>query len=252
VKRRTLALAMVWLYLTVTLVACSTTATIMTTAIAPTIAATRGVPLSPTLPPTPATATPAIVGSATAVTPPATATRSSAATATRGVATPSPTLQPRGTIPAGWKIYQGTLGFAIAYPSDWRVDDKSATGLVYFYAPVPTQTTFLVIATTGKPEPNANLDVLRNTWYQSRTRTCADYAIERTAQEQFAEIEFATVGATCDIQQQLAFSYTGIGLRQQVPWIFELNAPYASYDVAFAQSFKPMLDSLNISDTPQR
>lgn len=76
------------------------------------------------------------------------------------------------------EIYQGTLAFAIAYPSDWRVDDKSATGLVYFYAPVPTQTTFLVIATTGKSQPDANLDVIRDDWYQSRTQTCGKFAIE--------------------------------------------------------------------------
>jgi len=161
-------------------------------------------------------------------------------------------LQPRGTVPPGWNVYRGTLSFAIAYPSDWRVDDRSSTGLVYFYAPVPTQTTFLVIATTGQITPETNLDVLRDSWFQSRTRPCTGFAIERTAQEQYADIQFATVGATCDIQQQLAYSYTGLGLRQQVPWIFDLNAPYASYDLAFTQTFKPMLDSFAIYDAPRR
>jgi hypothetical protein len=218
----------------------------------PAASPTRGVPGTPTLPPTPPTAIPTSTSSSPTVAPAQTATRGSIATATRGAAIPSPALQPRGTVPAGWKIYQSTLSFAIAYPSDWRVDDRSSAGLVYFYAPVPTQTTFLVIATTGKPQPEVNLDVLRDNWYQSRTRTCTGFAIERTAQERYADIEFATVGATCDIQQQLAYSYTGLGLRQQVPWIFELNAPYASYDLAYSQAFKPMLDSFAIYDAARR
>lgn len=249
-RRGTIALAVVWLLLTAILAACSTGGTVVPTTTA--ISTTRGVPGVPNLPPTPATATPTSASSSPTVAPAQTATRSSAATATRGAATPSPVLQPRGTVPTSWKIYRGTLSFVVAYPSDWRVDDQPATGLVYFYAPVPTQTTFLVIATTGQITPETNLDVLRDRWFKSRTRACTGFAIERTDQERYADTQFATVGATCDIRQELAYSYTGLGLHQQIPWIFELNAPYASYDVAFLQTFKPMLDSLNIYDTPRR
>lgn len=251
-RRGTTALAVVWLFLIATLAACSTAGTATPTMTIPTISTTRGVPVVPTLPPTPPTATPPDGGGSPTVAAAQTATRSGTATATRRAATTTPEPQPRGAVPNGWLVYRSPLSFVIAYPSDWRIDDKSSAGLVYFYAPVPTQTTFLVIATTGKPQSETNLDVLRDDWYNSRTRTCTHFAIEKTAQEQYADIQFATVGATCDIQQQLAYSYTGLGLRQQVPWIFELNAPYASYDLAFARSFKPMLDSLNIYGTPQR
>ncbi len=251
-RRGTTALTVAWLLLTATLAACSTARTVTPTVSTPTISTTRGVPLVPTLPPIPPTATLSLAGGSPTVAVPQAATRSGAATATRRAATASPELQPRGTVPAGWLVYRGALPFAITYPSDWRVDDKSATGLVYFYAPVPTQTTFLVIATTSQPSPETNLDVLRDSWFKSRTGACTRFAIARTDQERYADTQLATVGATCDIQQQLAYSYTGLGLRQQVPWIFELNAPYASYDVALTQSFKPMLDSLNIADTPRR
>src|SRR5690349_3775421 len=109
----------------------------MPTATTPTIAKTREGAQSPTLPPTPATPTPPADRNTPASAPSGTAgtaTRSSVATATRGTvtatrgtATPSPVVQPRGTVPTGWKIYQSAL-FAIAYPSDWRLDDRSASG----------------------------------------------------------------------------------------------------------------------------
>lgn len=140
-------------------------------------------------------------------------------------------------------VYRGGQPFTIAYPPDWRIDDRAAQGLVYFYAPTAQPTTFLVIATTGKAETSTNLDVLRDRWYQSRIASCQRFAVERTSQVRYAGIDFATVGATCDLPSGLAYSNTGIGLRQQVPWIFEFNAPYGDYAARLADSFEPMIRS---------
>lgn len=211
---------------------------------------TSGLSNTPTLPPTPPTPT---VPPPTATIPPtvvaATATRGTAATGTRRPVTASPLPPPIGDAPAGWKVYRGPLPFVIAYPPDWIVDESQlGQNLVYFYAPVPDRSTFVVIATTGGPEANPNLDVLRDRWFKSRTRQCLKFAVDTTRQEQHAGVDFATVGATCDLPDGLAYSYTGIGIRQQVPWIFEFNASYGAFNVALAEVFLPMIGTWNIYD----
>lgn len=241
----------VWFVLALILTACSTGGTATPTVTIPTIASNRAPTPPATLPPTPPTATVVASRTPAAATPSATTARSAVATATRRPATASPPA-PLGAVPPGWQIYRGKLPFAMAYPSDWIVEEQFTQGLVYFYAPVPSRTTFLVLATTGLPEANPNLDVLRDRWFRSRTTSCTRFAIEATGQERYAGVDFVTVGATCDLPAGLAYSHTGIGLRQQVPWIFELNAPYASYDVALAGSFGPMLASWNLYDEAGR
>jgi hypothetical protein len=118
--------------------------------------------------------------------------------------------------------------------------------LVYFYAPVADQSVFVVIATTGMPEEAPNLDVLRDRWFQSRTRGCTRFAVQETGEAVASGIPFATVGATCDLPTGLAYSYTGLGVRGTVPWIFEFNAPYERYAALLAEFFAPMLATLNI------
>jgi hypothetical protein len=139
------------------------------------------------------------------------------------------------------------LPFAIAYPPDWTVDESQlSNNLVYFFAPVADQSIFVIVATTGAPEGSVNLDVLRDRWFQSRTRGCTNFAIEQTGEEVLSGITFATVGATCDLPVGLAYSYTGLGVRGTVPWIFEFNAPYDRYEEMLATAFRPMIETLNI------
>lgn len=243
-----------WLVLVLALAACSRGTGATPTPTIPAISGTGGPPASPTLPPTPATPT---VAMPVAV---ATPTANAGATATRGAATgtgrpasATPLPGPLGVVPAGWRVYRGTLPFVIAYPPNWIVDESQlGQHLVYFYAPVPDRSTFLVIATTLEPEANPNLDVLRDRWFKSRTRTCDKFAVEETRQEQYAGVDFATVGATCDLPDGLAYSYTGIGIRRQVPWIFEFNARYAVYNTALVEVFGPMITTWNIYDSGGR
>jgi hypothetical protein len=240
-----------WLALPFLLVACSTggsptpppsfapTGTVAQPA-SPTIVATGGPRPSiatPTVPPTPPTATAPRATPATPATPPL---------ASPVQATPSPA--PLGTVPPGWQVYRGSLPFVIAYPPDWKVDESqlAISNSVYFFAPVEDQSVFLVIATTGAPEASPNLDVLRDQWFRSRTQVCTDFAIQETGQAVASGLTFATVGATCDLATGLAYSYTGLGLRGNVPWIFEFNAPYEGYGARVAEAFGPMLATLNI------
>lgn len=182
--------------------------------------------------------------------PSATAPPATPATPTRPAATPgggAATPGPLAGYPVGWRVYQGQLPFAIAYPSDWTVDESQlGNNLVYFFAPVSDQSIFVVIATTGAPERDPNLDVLRDRWFTSRTRECARTAVDRTAREVWNGLEFATVGATCDLPTGLAYSYTGLGIRGTVPWIFEFNAPYNAYATTLEAVFRKMIQSLNI------
>lgn len=238
-----------WIALLPLITSCSTAQTPPS----PTTAPTRGGALiatpSATLPPT---NTPPATRAATAsASPGATTTRAVVSTATRAAST-TPGGGTPGPIPAGWAVYRGGLSFTIAYPPGWRIDDRSAQGLIYFYAPTAQPTTFLVIATTGKVETNTNLDVLRDRWYQARIASCQGFAVERTGQARYAGIDFATVGATCDLPTGLAYSDTGIGLRKQVPWIFEFNAPYGDYAARLADSFEPMIRSWTFDDPAGR
>lgn len=166
-----------------------------------------------------------------------------AASPGRGTATP----MPLGSYPAGWRVYQGLLPFAIAYPPDWTVDESQiGNNLVYFFAPVPDESIFVIVATTGAPGETTNLDILRDRWFQSRTRACPEAGIDQSGQEVLNGITYATVGATCDLPTGLAYSYTGLGVRGTVPWIFEFNAPFDDYAAMLAAVFRPMIETLNI------
>ncbi|MFN8514633.1 MAG: hypothetical protein U0841_18985 [Chloroflexia bacterium] len=65
-------------------------------------------------------------------------------------------------IPAGWRVYQGTLPFVIAYLPDWTVDETQiSNNLVYFSSRRWPIRWFVVIATTATPE-DCRPDVLRD------------------------------------------------------------------------------------------
>jgi hypothetical protein len=139
------------------------------------------------------------------------------------------------------------LPFTIAYPATWTVDESQlGSNLVYFFAPVADQSVFVVIGTTAAPWVDANLDVLRDRWFQSRMRGCSKSAVDQSGQEVWSGVTFATVGATCNLSTGLAYSYSGLGLRGTIPWIFEFNASYDRYATTLAESFRPMIASLNI------
>lgn len=206
------------------------------------LVATPGLPAPhATLPPTPPTATATRPGT------PATPTRVSTPGAGRR-ATISPARALSSELPAGWRVYNGALPFTIAYPPDWTVEEDAARGLAYFYPPDPARTTFLVIA-TGAPEPAPNLDVLRHRWFQARTAPCARFAVVATGQERHSGLDFATVGATCDLPGGLAYSLTGIAVRDHTPWIYEFDAPYGTFPTTLAAAFTPMLQTLQIAGT---
>ncbi len=229
--------------------------------------ATAGLPAPPpvaTLPPTPPTGTatrpgtpgtPGIFGPAPrpATPPAATATRAATPGGTpsatrRETATGAP-LVPVGERPAGWLVYTGKLRFTIAYPPDWTAEEDAARGLLYLYGPDPARTTFLVIA-VGAPEANPNLDVLRDRWFQARTAAdakCARFAVDATGQARHSGLDFATVGITCDLPGGLAYSLTGIGLLGAVPWIYELDAPYADFTATRDAAFAPILATWHIA-----
>lgn len=215
--------------------------------------ATAGLPAPPpaATPPTgtaarPATpATPGIFGPA-----PRPATTSAAPGGTPGgnrrqTATVAP-IVPVGERPAGWLVYTGPLDFTLAYPPDWLPVEDAAHGLLYLYSPDPARTTFLVIA-SGAPEAQPNLDILRDRWFQARVARCARFAVDATGQERHNGIDFATVGATCDLPGGLAYSLTGIALLGDTPWIFELDAPYADYAALRDAAFAPILATWQIA-----
>lgn len=204
----------------------------------------------PTPPTPPASGSPAASGSPTGTAArPATVGTPATPVASPTRATPVP--GPVGAVPVGWRVYQGPLPFAIAYPADWRVDEGQLDrNLIYFYAPGGNGDTFVVVGTTGVGEANINLDVLRDSWFKSRVVGCARSAVDQTGRETLNGITYATVGATCDLPTGLAYSYTGLGVRGTVPWIFEFNAPYDRYEATLASIFRPMIATLNVYGGP--
>ncbi|MDQ6601369.1 MAG: hypothetical protein M3176_17775 [Chloroflexota bacterium] len=226
-------------------------------------------PTATTAPPTaaPATATtiaPTATNPPTATRPPATATSAPAATArtqtagtgTTGTASAQGSAtavsrEPRGAIPAGWSVYRGTrLPFAIAYPPDWSVDASGIeSGRIVFRSPgnAVIETT---ISTTGKADPTANIDVLREQDNKAQAQTCRQSGISFTRYNAYSGLTFATVGANCDVVAGLSFYWIGVGLKEQVPWRFRVTAPKDLYNQSTQTIINPMMSSLNIYANP--
>ncbi|MBN8964500.1 MAG: hypothetical protein J0H89_03770 [Rhizobiales bacterium] len=157
------------------------------------------------------------------------------------------------TVPAGWAVYRGApeAPFAIAYPPGWRVDTSDvANGRGYVRPTGASSSTWLLIATAGKPQPGANIDVLRDDYYNNTITDCTKKAIDKTNTVVYDGITFAGLGATCDTKDGLLYVRIGVGLNDQVPWRYRFNAPYGDYDKTLNESFFPMLTSLNIYANP--
>lgn len=207
------------------------------------------------------------VSSATApvVASPATPTRASTATGSAssgmpGAATPvSPaTPQPIGAAPSGWQTYRGNarVPFAIYFPPDWTVDESRAhEGRIYFYGPGVREpfedSLWVLIATTGKVEQNANIDALREQYFNNEVKTSHPEAgVDVTRANEFSGLTFASIGATFNSNAQLCYAYIGLGLRSQVPWRFRLNSLYSDYNQQLETVFAPMIGSLQIYANP--
>jgi hypothetical protein len=165
---------------------------------------------------------------------------------------------PNGTAPAGWQTYGGNadVPFAIYYPAGWTVDEShAAQGRIYFYPPGLTAPTadapWVMVETTGVRDPNANLDVLRDQYYTEQIRDVyPQSAIDLTRTNRFSGITFASVGTTYSDGGQTCYAYLGVGVKDQVPWRFRLNSPYADYDQNLDDYFNAMISSLNIYGNP--
>jgi hypothetical protein len=161
-------------------------------------------------------------------------------------------------MPTGWQTYRGhaAVPFAIYYPAGWTVDESHAQqGHIYFYAPGVTapmsNATWMMVETTGRRSPGANLDVLRDQYYKEQVSTkYAQAAIQVTRYNSFSNMTFASVGAAYNEKGNLCYTYLGVGLKAEVPWSFRLNSPYNAYEQDAATYFSPMLASLNIYGNP--
>ena len=195
-------------------------------------------------------------GAATPTAPRATPATAStpAATARPDTATPPST----GAVPTGWQTYDGgaRVPFTIAYPPDWTVDDSRATqGRVYIYGPGVTQpfedALWLLIATTGNPAPDANIDVLRDQYFATEIKDPHPEAgIDVTRRNEFSGLPFASLGTTFNSGTVLCYAYIGLAVRDGVPWRFRLNSPYADYSATLEGTFAPMIGALHIYGNP--
>jgi hypothetical protein len=181
--------------------------------------------------------------------------------ATTGLPAPPPTATLPPALPTGTAARPGTPATPGLFGPATRPVTASATpvgtpdggrrqtattGLLYLYGPDPARTVFLVIA-SGTPEAAPNIDVLRDRWFQARTAPCARFAVASTGQERHSGLDFATVGTTCDLPGGLAYSLTGIGLLGNVPWIYELDAPYGDFAGVRSAAFDPILATWQIN-----
>lgn len=238
------ALTLLLTAVTVVLAACQTFAVAQPTvttdtaspATAPRLEATVGVAPTATLIPTPA---------------PIPSPLPSARVSPRAAATPAPVA----TVPPDWKRWPGSakLPFTIAYPPDWLVDLQESDR-VYFRSPRDPDHVWVVIGTTGQPDPTANIDALRDAYYREYFNDCRAHAVDRTNYVTYAGILFAGMGVTCDQPGGLLYARVGYGLHGAVPWRYRLTSPYGSYSSTtcacpagnLEQYFQPMLNSLTI------
>jgi len=166
--------------------------------------------------------------------------------------------RPNGPVPAGWKVYTGTLDklpFVMAYPPDWTV--KEEEGQVTFTAPSGLSTLFF--QSSGIADPSANIDVLRNQYFnQTRSTLCRAAGDEGTSRQTRGGIVFAELKASCDYVNpsggnavQFAL-YIGAGLREGVEWDFTMLTLYPNFNDELRNFYTPMLNSLNIFANPKR
>lgn len=232
-----------------------------TATVAPTVMAATPPPApTPTAPAATATAAPS-AATRPSLTPPtasasATRPRATGTLATTGTvaASGSPTgisHEPNGKIPQGWSVYRGTrLPFAIAYPADWSVDASGIEGGRIVFRPPGKTGVEGVIATTGKADPTANADALREQYNKEQAKECRQSGIAFTRYTIYSGITFATVGANCDIADGLSYYWIGVGLKEQVPWRFRFTSPKDTYNQNAEQIFSPMMATLNIYANP--
>ncbi|HET8628059.1 MAG TPA: hypothetical protein VFL91_11595 [Thermomicrobiales bacterium] len=206
----------------------------------PTATATAPPPTATTAPPTP-----------TAPPPPPTAAPPTAAPAPPAPA-PQPTTSTQpASVPAGWLVYHNdTLGFALAYPPGWRVDESDAAkGVVYVRSP-QDNSIWLAISLDGSVQPGVGVDQLRDQFYHDVTQNCDQAGIDATRYNTVAGVTFASLSATCQQGTNLWEYYIGAGLRGGVEWDFQMHALYGQYNTYADQDFSPMLDSLTIYGPP--
>ena len=224
-------------------------------------------PIPPTATPAPPTATPA---PPTATTVPPTATpvpltpapsrapiTPTTAPTVRPAITPTTAAQrPRGTVPAGWRIYNGTkLPFVMAYPPDWRVDDTKV-GQVIFSA--PSGNAIMTIEARSQ-RTTQTTDELRDTFARVAVQACVRSGTEATTQETISGISFGELVQTCDIPgQPLLAILVGAGLNNGYPWSFTAIGTYQNFNRTICKCttsnvdtfFSPMLTTLNIYGNP--
>lgn len=213
------------------------------------LAPSASAPAAGTVPPAP-TQTPTTAPTQAPASHPSAATATSVPpTATAAAPTATPAPQPHA-VPAGWKVYRGaSVPIVMAYPPDWTVDEADiAKGVVYFRSPY--EKVWLAVAVRGLQPAGANVDVLRDQYFQGVTRACDEAGIETTRYNTFAGVTFAALAATCAANGNLWAYYIGAGLKNGVEWDFQMHARYADYNDYATRFFTPMLTSLNIYANP--
>ncbi|HET8628058.1 MAG TPA: protein kinase [Thermomicrobiales bacterium] len=155
------------------------------------------------------------------------------------------------SVPAGWLVYRNTrLGFALAYPPGWRVDESQvAEGIVYIRSP-QDDNVWLGIRAGGPAQAGVGVDQLRDQFYHDVIKDCDKAGIDTTRYNNYAGITFASLGATCQRGTTLWADYIGAGLRGGMEWDFELSALYQDYNGYDDHYFSPMLATLNIYANP--
>lgn len=173
-------------------------------------------------------------------------------TAPSGAASVSPTAapvtaQPRGTIPEGWKVYQGPkeMPIVIAYPPDWLVDDSALPDQYVIYINGRSGSDTFEIS--GSPQlSGARIDALRDELFRQKAEPCEQQAIEYTAQRQIGDVPFAMLGASCDTPGEQLYLYVGAGVKGGDEWSIAMQTLYPRKDIVIKDYFDAILASLNI------
>lgn len=183
-------------------------------------------------------------------TPKTAATAATVPTATRTASAGTPIPQPNGTLPAGWKVYRGPREFpiVIAYPPDWTVDTSyfPDQAVIFIYGPNGREEQEVVEIVGGMQEADANIDVLRDDFFQKKSEFCEKKGIEYTEQRKLSGATFAMLGAACEQSNDLYYLLVASGLKNGDEWSIVMRTRYERKDSVGRAIFDLMLGSLNI------
>ena len=105
---------------------------------------------------------------------------------------------------SAWWRGPAALPVVVAYPPDWTVDDSLFPDQAIISINGPSGNDTVEIDGAAQ-QSGANIDVLRDEFFNKKTAFCDAKGIEMTATRPVSGVPFAVLGATCEQSSELFY-----------------------------------------------